>query len=1071
MSTGRRSVARLLPLVLAPAIILTGLVLPVVGDGGPPVPSAQPPVPGTVQELPIDGLDPQALADTQVAMTAWTDPENDHDSALYVTPAVARESQTIARPAATRPLRPAIATRAMPTDPFGLVGITADAPIPPGSRVLVRVREDGQWTPWTPLTVHADHAPDSGAAEAEGIRYGSDPLLTADADGVQVRIDTPDGAPLAAPRVVLLDTPVTEQDAELPLPSAPGAGAPVSTVAAATVGAPMPAIISRAMWGADESKRTGTTKYSGTIKAAFIHHTASTNNYTPAQSAKQVRNLYQWFTRGLRYNDMAYNFLVDRYGRLYEGRGGGMDQAVIGGHTAGFNDDTFAVSAIGDFRTFRPSATDQAAINESVASLLAWKLSMAQRDPNGTTILTSDSGAGTSRYAPGQQANALVIGGHGDIGNTSCPGAVLEAQFPTIRAMVASKMGVTMFNPAVAAAVPYAAPQPVVVNTSTTAPLAWTMTVRSKCGDVVRTLSGQQEAGGGLSVGWDKLSDAGQPVPPGQYTLTLAGSSGGDATYPWNGTARILPTVDSPADPCAPPTEFTLTGAGWGHGVGMSQWGAYGMAKAGFDATGIVTHYYTGTTVTPVQDDMEARINLLYRVPSAKMRAEALDPSGGAIEVTVGPTVTVGGPLDEFRFAVKDAGVSVKRVAGGQTVDLGTAPSVSVRWAGTRNPGTAAGGPTLLNVVGGTSLDSAGHRYRFGSVDIAPVSTSSGLRLNVVNSVRIHDEYLYGISEVSSSWPVAALQAQVLAARTYALSKVARPVRTDCGCHMDDGGGPFYDQTFTGWLKVSSAKGDRWQKAVDDTRASDTAGLAILYDGKPISAFYHSSSGGATQSVQDVWGGTLPYAVSVPDPWMQTEDNPNRSWSVVVPQAKMAKAFGVGQVWKVDITERYVSGAVKTATATLSDGTTVSRSGSALQSAFGLKSKYVTSVGGNGGAAAPVPAPAPGPAPAPAPAPAPSTVKQRTVSLLSAPAITVSSGGTYKVVGVVRPAKAKLKAWRQKNVNGEWVTVDKDRTSAKGRYRFVVKRAKPSAAGTYRVLVVRKGAVVGVSAEFTVAVS
>ena len=529
--------------------------------------------------------------------------------------------------------------------------------------------------------------------------------------------------------------------------------------------------------------------------------------------------------------------------------------------------------------------------------------------------------------------------------------------------MVASKIGVTMFNPTVAAAVPYAAPTPIVVNTATTAPLAWTMTVRSKCGDVVRTLAGQQEAGGGLSVGWDKLNDSGQPVPPGSYTLTLAGASGSDAAYPWTGTARVLPTEDSPADPCAPPTEFTLTGAGFGHGVGMSQWGAYGMAKEGFDATGIVTHYYQGTTVAPVQDDMDARINLLYQVPSARMRAEALDPSGGAIEVTVGPTVTVGGPLDEFRFTTKAGAVGVQRLAGGQTVDLGTAPSVTVRWAGTRTPGTAAGGPTLLNVVGsGSSLDSSGHRYRYGSVEVVPVSTSSGVRLNVVNSVRVHDEYLYGISEVSSSWPMAAMQAQALAARTYALSKVASPVRQACSCHMDDGGGPYYDQTFTGWTKASSAKGERWVEAVNGTRASETTGQAILFAGQPIRAFYHSSSGGATQSVQDVWGGTLPYAVSVPDPWMQTPDNPNRSWTVVVPQESMAKAFGVPQVWKVDITERYVSGAVRTATATLGDGTTVTRSGSQLQSAFGLKSKYVTTVGGNGGAVAPAPAPAPAPA-------------------------------------------------------------------------------------------------------------
>ncbi len=535
----------------------------------------------------------------------------------------------------------------------------------------------------------------------------------------------------------------------------------------------------------------------------------------------------------------------------------------------------------------------------------------------------------------------------------------------------------------------------------------------------------------------------------------------------------------APGDPL--PADFTLTGSGFGHAVGMSQWGAYGMAKAGFDATGIVTHYYTGTTVTPVQDDMEVRIALLHQVAAAKVRSEALDPTGGAVEVTVGPTVTLGGPIDEFRFSVNGAQVSVQRIAGGQTVELGVAPTATVRWAGTRTPGTAVGGPTLLDVVGtGSSLDSSGHRYRYGTLDIVPVSTASGIRLNVVNSVRIHDEYLYGISEVSSSWPSAAQQAQVLAARTYALSKVSRGVRQSCSCHMDDGGGPYYDQTFTGWLKASSAKGSNWVDSVNATFASDTTGLAILYDGKPISAFYSASSGGATQSVQDVWGGTLPYAVSVPDPYMQDPANPERAWTVVVPQARMAKVFATAQVASVAVTERFVSGAVKTITATLPDATTVSRSGGQLAGALGLKSTFVTGVNGDAGAALPVTAPptAPAPAPAPAVAPAPApeaapaavTVKQRTVSLLTPPAVTVARGGSYKIVGVVRPAKAGLKAWRQRLVDGQWKTMAIDRTSAKGRYRFVMRQAKPAAAGTYRVLVVRKGNVVGVSAEYTVVV-
>lgn len=540
--------------------------------------------------------------------------------------------------------------------------------------------------------------------------------------------------------------------------------------------------------------------------------------------------------------------------------------------------------------------------------------------------------------------------------------------------------------------------------------------------------------------------------------------------------AAGLALVPGPAraDDAVPAASFPVVGAGFGHAVGMSQWGAYGMAKAGYDAAGIVTYYYTGTTVTPVQDDMDARINLLYHVSGAKVRTQALDPTGGTIEVTVGATVVGGGISDEFRFSVNGPAVSVQKISAGVVTDLGTAPTVTVRWAGTRTPGTAAGGPTLLTVAGpSTSLDSAALRYRFGYVEVIPVSTSDGVKLNVVNSVRIHDEYLYGISEVSSSWPEAAMQAQVLAARTYALSKVSRGVRQACSCNMDDGGGPYYDQTFTGWIKASSAKGNRWVDAVNATAASANGGLAILFNGQPISAFYSASSGGATQSVKDVWGGNLPYAVSVPDPWALNGDNPDTSWTVNASQAQMARVFGLDAVTKVDVTERFVSGAVKTVTATAPDGATVARTGAQFQGALRLKSMFVTSISGNVGAALPAPGPVPTPAPPPVatPAPAPEpvvNVQQRRVSLLTPVAISVKKGHKYKVVGIVRPAKAGLKTWRQVLKDGVWTTMAKTRTNAKGRYRFVITNAGKAGTKSYRVLIVRKKTVVGVSAEFTV---
>ncbi len=524
-----------------------------------------------------------------------------------------------------------------------------------------------------------------------------------------------------------------------------------------------------------------------------------------------------------------------------------------------------------------------------------------------------------------------------------------------------------------------------------------------------------------------------------------------------------------------PPAQFTLSGAGFGHGVGLSQWGAYGMAKAGYDATAIVTHYYSATSVAAVPDDMDIRVNLLHKVASARLRTEPLTAGGGAVEVTIGPTVVTGGPGEEFSFAAAAKQVRVQRTSGGQVTDLGAAPTVTVRWAGTRTPGSAAGGATVANVVSKVSLDSAGHRFRFGYLDISP---AGGGTLNVVNPVRLHDEYLWGISEVSSSWPAAAQQAQVLAARTYALSKVARGVRAACDCHVDDGGGPYADQTFTGWSKASAAGGAQWVANVDATAASPTTGLAILYAGQPISAFYSASSGGWTQSVQDVWGGALPYAVAVPDPWMADPANPNRSWTVVVPQARMAQAFGVGSVATVAVTERFASGAVRTATATAPDGSTATRSGAGLAAALGLKSTYVTAVDGDPGvplpASTPAPAPAPAPAPdvtpAPEPAPAPTTVKARTVSLLTPTSVVRASGRTYRVVGIVRPAKARLKAWRQRLVGQTWTTVGTDRTNPYGRYRFAKLPVTAKTAGTYRVLVVRKGVVVGVSPQFTVSV-
>jgi len=972
------------------------------------------------------------------------------------------------------PLEPAVATAALPTDDFGLVGVTSDEPIDPQSRILVRVREQDQWSEWTPMVV-SDHGPDPGSAEAAEIRYGTEPLLTGDADGVQVRIDTPGGEVPQNPQVVLLDNPVVPADAALPEPANPDPGAPIATVAAATVGAAMPVVISRAEWGADEALRGAAPTYAGTIKASFIHHTVTRNDYTPEEAAQQVRNLYAWFTKGLRYSDMAYNFIVDRFGRLYEGRAGGMDRAVIGGHTAGFNNETFAVSALGNFQKLNPPPEQVAAMNESIASLLAWKLALNHRDPNGEVELVSDSGNGTSRYQPGQVARALVVGGHRDIGSTKCPGQFLETQIPTIRAATASKLGVTIFNPTVSSAPAYGTADPVTVSATSTAPISWTMTVTSRCGNNVRTMTGTQEAGGPLAIAWDKRDDAGNPVPPGSYTVTVTGSSGNDAIYPWTATAGIASAPGAPADPCGPPPSFALVGSGYGHGVGMSQWGAFGMAKEGLDAAAIVTHYYAGTSVAPVQDDMEIRVNLQYQVGTVKVRSEPVEKGGGAIEVTVGSNVVLGGPQDVFTFTVSGTSVAVSRDSGGQVTDLGAAEDVIVRWAGSRVPGSATGPAGLVNVINaGNSFTSEGHRYRYGYLDLVPVTTAGGVKLNAVNVVRVHDEYLYGVAEVPSSWPKEAMKAQAIAARSYALSKVAESVRKACSCHVDDGGSPSPDQTFAGYAKQTGPQGDRWTAAVRETFATDTTGLAALYNGAPIRAFYTSSSGGQTSAASHAWGGDIPYAQSVDDHWSMHDENPHRSWTVTVPQAAAAAAFGVPAVQRLAVGERFSSGAVKQFVATLPDGATRSISGAAMRGAFGLKSTYVTQVDGQAGVALPGGQAGQGGAGPSggtssgdgAVVEAPQAVK---VTLRVKPNRKPRAGDSLVFRGRVLPRTKGLRVERQMLQDGAWKVMATDTTSKKGRFAFKVRKAVPAGATlVYRIVVYSGEQVIGTSPERTI---
>jgi SpoIID/LytB domain protein len=306
-------------------------------------------------------------------------------------------------------------------------------------------------------------------------------------------------------------------------------------------------------------------------------------------------------------------------------------------------------------------------------------------------------------------------------------------------------------------------------------------------------------------------------------------------------------------------------------------------------------------------DETDVRIGLLYQAPQAHARVEELGGSGARMEVSFGQKTLLLGTDAHLSFAPSGRYVTVRRTDGASAQSLGRGRVVTIRWSGTRDPGGTGAAPSLLNVAGpGESFASTGHRYRYGSVDLTSLETSSGRRLAVVNTLRLGDEYLKGIAEVNPTWPDAALESQAIASRSYALSQVTRGLDSDCGCHMDDGDGPKYDQTFRGWL-AESQYGDpnRWAEAVDATRKGGGSGLTALFQGRPINAFYTAATGGHTLSASSVWGGSsVPWAAGVKDEWsLNASGNPYRSWSVVLTQQRVEEIFGLDNVMEIILKE------------------------------------------------------------------------------------------------------------------------------------------------------------------------
>jgi len=436
--------------------------------------------------------------------------------------------------------------------PFSVIGLTWQGTLPSNTVFKARVREAGKWSSWNVLHFSDDHGVDSNSLEASGTRNGTDPFMTAVADAIEVTMTNKSGLAPNDLKVELIGSQETKQDHAL-LTSVRKLAATVnlSTAAVTPAGGVVlrPNIVTRAQWGADETWRDPVPRMGTGIVAGFVHHTASTNNYSPEQAPAQMRSLYAYYTKSLNYADMAYNFLVDQYGTVYEGRNActfgdinpcdGPSLPVIGAHTAGLNPNTFAISAIGNYDTQAP--VNPAALVESIASLMAWKIAPYGLDPNANASMVSSDTSGLSKYSDGMTAITPVISGHRDVGKTACPGRYLYPYLPAIRAR-ATELLLPVIRDVSVSPLNLNQTSAENVNVQATIPATanWAVEVTNEAtGQLINSISGVQGATGAIQYSWNRTDQVGNAVPTGRYAVSIKASIG-EIVLPANGQVVTL---------------------------------------------------------------------------------------------------------------------------------------------------------------------------------------------------------------------------------------------------------------------------------------------------------------------------------------------------------------------------------------------------------------------------------------------------------------------------------------------------------------------------------------------------
>ena len=409
-----------------------------------------------------------------------------------------------ARASATgwRTLKPARAPRR-----FDLAGLRWQGSTRVEAEIRTRTARGG-WSPWTRLHPLGEHREDGA-----GARPGTEPAWTGPADLIQVRHRG------AAPRNLRACF----------VHAAPSVPTRATTARARQVNVPGPAsgprIVPRPEWGADQCPPKSEPSY-GNVQLAFVHHTVSTNDYQPQDSAAIVLGICRYHRDHNGWNDIGYNLLVDRYGQVFEGRSGGTDQPVVGAQAQGYNSQSTGIALIGDF-----SALPQAEAGlDALARILGWKLPLHGVPVEGQ-VTVSSAGGETNRHPNGTPVVFERVSGHRDGNKTACPGDALYAQLPDIRRRAAA----------------YATPVSSITAKATAAQVRYPAAHRLT--GALRFSDGASPAGAPVQLVF--TAPGGAPQAVGAATADATGAWQADVALPASGELRAR----FPGDAAHPPLE------------------------------------------------------------------------------------------------------------------------------------------------------------------------------------------------------------------------------------------------------------------------------------------------------------------------------------------------------------------------------------------------------------------------------------------------------------------------------------------------------------------------------------